>query len=323
MDVSIVIPTKNGGDRLDEVLSAVYRQQTKYEYEVICVDSGSSDQTLDILKKYPCQVYVIPPEEFGHGKTRNFGASKGTGDYIMFLTQDAVPANEHWIESMVGAMQIEQGIAGGFGIHYPYPDCNVLDKRDLKRHFQNFGEENHVFFLDDRERYFQDKSYQQYLAFFSDNNSCLKREVWEKMPYQEVDFAEDQLWARQILEAGYKKVYCPHAAVYHSHNYPLRTYFKRYYDEFKGIYGVFQWRMFERARSVIKRILVMDLQDMRYILGRGNGITRKAYWIYYALVRNCFRCLGAYLAGKYHEYPQKKKEFLDKHFSQQYKQRNA
>lgn len=323
MDVSIVIPTKNGGKRLDEVLTAVFSQKTEYEYEVICVDSGSTDQTLEILRRYPCRVYEIPPEKFGHGKTRNYGAGKGTGTYIMFLTQDALPANEQWMQSMIDAMQLEEGIAGGFGIHYPYPDCNILDKRDLPRHFRNFGEENTVFFLEDKERYYTDQGYQQYLAFFSDNNSCLKRSVWEKIPYQDVEFAEDQIWSRQILEAGYKKVYCPYAAVYHSHNYPLKTYFRRYYDEFKGIFQVYQWKMFASAKGIVRQILAMDKQDIRYILNRGNKIPRKLYWLHYALVRNRYRCIGAYLAGIYEELPQVLRDYLDIHISQQYEQING
>lgn len=68
MDVSIVIPTKNGGDRLKEVLEAVFSQKTEYKYEVICVDSGSTDNTLNIIKNFPCILYEIKPDEFGHGK---------------------------------------------------------------------------------------------------------------------------------------------------------------------------------------------------------------------------------------------------------------
>ena len=88
MNVSIVIPTKNGGELLDKVLAKVFAQKTQYEYEVICVDSGSTDETVDIIKKYPCQLYEIPPQEFGHGKTRNYGAEKGTGEYIVFFQED-------------------------------------------------------------------------------------------------------------------------------------------------------------------------------------------------------------------------------------------
>ena len=86
MDISIVIPTKNAGELFDKVLERVFKQETEYEYEVICVDSGSSDQTLSIINKYPCQLYQIPASEFGHGKTRVYGASKGTGEYIVFIT---------------------------------------------------------------------------------------------------------------------------------------------------------------------------------------------------------------------------------------------
>ena len=165
MDVTIVIPTKNGGERLREVLEIVFAQKTKYEYEVVCVDSGSNDNTIDIIKGFPCKLYEIAPEEFGHGKTRNYGASKGTGEFIVFLTQDAIPCDDLWLESFINAMKEEPDAAGGFGIHYPYPDCNELDKRDLKRHFLNFGTETRAFFIDNYDLYNSDKGYQQYLAF--------------------------------------------------------------------------------------------------------------------------------------------------------------
>ncbi len=320
MDATIVIPTKNGGERLDEVLHAVFSQKTIHDYEVICVDSGSTDRTLEIIQRYPCKFFQIPPQEFGHGKTRNYGASKGTGEYIIFLTQDAVPASEGWLDSFLEAMELEPKIAGGFGIHYPYPDCNIIDRRDLKQHFRNFGEKNKVFFIEDEDRYEVDKGYQQYLAFFSDNNSCLRRSVWEQIPYQDVDFAEDQIWARQILEAGYKKVYCPYAPVYHSHNYPLKTYFYRFYDEFKGLYQVYHWTMFSTMRGVIRQVLAMDRRDISYILKKDSGIRHKWNWIHYACVRNRYRCMGAYLGGNYHSFPDDVKIYLDTHISQQYMQ---
>ena len=75
-----------------------------------------------------------------------------------------------------------------------------------------------------------------YCRSFRDNNSCIRRDIFEKYPYKDVSFAEDQIWAKQMIELGYKKLYCPFAPVYHSHNYKLSTYFMRYYDEYKGLY---------------------------------------------------------------------------------------
>ena len=97
MDASIVIPTKNGGELLDKVLSKIENQKTKYIYETICVDSGSKDNTIEIIKKHNCKLYRIPSSEFGHGKTRNYGASQGTGKYIIFITQDALPYDDNWL----------------------------------------------------------------------------------------------------------------------------------------------------------------------------------------------------------------------------------
>ena len=144
MDVTIVIPTKNAGRLFEKVLKKVFAQETTYEYEVICVDSGSSDNTIEIIKKFPCKLYEIPASEFGHGKTRNYGASKGTGEYIVFITQDAMPASSKWLQNFIDAMKSDPEIVGGFGIHYPYPDCNVIDKRDLYYHFKNFGDDNTI-----------------------------------------------------------------------------------------------------------------------------------------------------------------------------------
>lgn len=320
MDVSIVIPTKNGGEKFKEVLKMIFSQKTELEYEVICVDSGSKDNTLEIIKSYPCKLYEISPDDFGHGKTRNFGASKGTGEFIVFITQDAIPASDKWLDNFVKGMRLDDSIAGGFGIHYVYPDCNEIDKRDIKQHFLNFGTDNTIYYIDDLNRYTRDQAYRQFLSFFSDNNSCLRRSIWEKYPYKDVNFAEDQIWAREVLEAGYKKLYCPFAPVYHSHNFPLKTYYKRYYDEFKGLYTVFGNVPFESKKQANQFKKMLDKQDIMYIL-KNKEISNKLYWIYYAMVRNKYKCKGAYLAGKYFtEYPKLIRDYLDTHISQQYDQ---
>ena len=103
MDASIVIPTKNGGQRLASVLKAIFSQNTRYEYEVICIDSGSTDATLDVIRSFPsCRLVQIAPEDFGHGRTRNLGASLSSGEFVIFVTQDALPASDRWLESFSG-----------------------------------------------------------------------------------------------------------------------------------------------------------------------------------------------------------------------------
>lgn len=322
MDVTIVIPTKNAGNILDECLKKVFEQKTKYEYEVICVDSGSSDDTLDILKKYPVKLYQISAAEFGHGKTRNYGASKGSGEYIVFITQDAVPASDTWLDSFIDAMKLDSDIVGGFGIHYPYPDCNIIDKRDLKLHFEGFGLDNTIFSIEDKERYEKDEVYRRYLSFFSDNNSCIRRDIWQKYPYDDVEFAEDQMWARKMIEKGYKKVYCPYAPVYHSHNYDIHSYLGRYYDESKGLYEIYQTIGVKHWYYILPAVMKHNYIDNEYFKSINLSGKELAEAKRYSSRRNYARYVGAYFGGYYHSYPNWFKDFLDKKISQQYEQRS-
>ena len=101
-------------------------------------------------------------QEFGHGKTRNYGASKGSGTFIVFLTQDALPVDEFWLENLLNAMQLDENAVGGFGRHLPYPKCNVLDNRDINLHFKGFGEKDTVSFMEDKKRYKEDEAYRHF-----------------------------------------------------------------------------------------------------------------------------------------------------------------
>lgn len=320
MDVSIVIPTKNGGTLFEDVLDSIHNQKTNYSYEIICIDSGSTDDTINVIKRNGCVLKQIPKEEFGHGKTRNLGASMGSGEYIIFLTQDAKPASNTWLQNFIDAMKNDKDIAGGFGIHYPYPECNIFDKRDIEQLFKGFGEKNTIYYLENEELYKDNEGYRHLLSFFSDNNSCLKRSIWEKIPYDDVNFAEDQIWAKKIIEQGYKKVYCPFAPVYHSHNYELATYRERYYDEYKGLYDVHQYIMSKNIPRLLVGFYRYLKNDLEYVNELDLDKEKKKYWKKYAIKRDWFRFHSAYIAGRYHTYSRKKQMRLDEKYSQQRKQ---
>ncbi len=324
MDVSVIIPTKNGGSIFKKVSELLKKQITTYSYEVICIDSGSSDCTVEIIKENDFTLYQIKPEDFGHGKTRNYGASKANGEYLMFITQDALPYDEYWIQNFIDAMKKYPNAAGGFGKHLPYPDCNIFDKKDINGLFAGFGDEVTAFKLEDKERYEIEEGYRHYLAFYSDNNSCMRKDIWEKIPYDDVEFAEDQIWARKIIELGYEKVYCPTAIVYHSHNYKLRTYFSRYYDEYKGLYNLHKFILVKTKKSAVKQCIKHFVNEFAYTIKQKDlTILKKIKWINYSFWRNIYRYRAGYIAGKYHLKSKDEQLTLDKKYSQQYQQRNA
>ena len=86
MDVSIVIPTKNAGELLERTLTAIENQKTQYTYEVICVDSGSRDGTIDIIKRHNCNLYEIPASEYQKEETDvEISNSNGTKKYLRLI----------------------------------------------------------------------------------------------------------------------------------------------------------------------------------------------------------------------------------------------
>lgn len=255
MKASVIIPTKNPGVIFRSVLNAVLGQSADFPYEVLVIDSGSQDGTLEYLANVldsRLRVHQIPPASFGHGRTRNLGVSMTSGEYAVLVTHDAMPANERWLAELVAVADSDPGIAGVFGRHIAYESADPFTKNELETHFRGF-DSFQVVHLDDRARYVSDPGYKQVLHFFSDNNALVRRSVWNIIPYPDVDFAEDQLWAREIIEAGYKKAYARDAIVYHSHNYSLIERMQRSFDEayaFKRLFGYILCRSLrEFARS--------------------------------------------------------------------------
>src|SRR5215831_3958755 len=98
---SILVLSKNDVVNVEAGLKAIYSQKDVEEFEVIVVDSGSTDGTLEVLSRFPVRVEQIPPTSFHHAQTRNLAASLATGEILVFLSQDALPASEFWLASML------------------------------------------------------------------------------------------------------------------------------------------------------------------------------------------------------------------------------
>ena len=185
MKASIIIPTKNGEKYLQEVLSMVFKQKVGFDFEIIIIDSGSQDKTLQIIKRFPVKLYQISPQEFNHGLTRNLAASKAKGEYLVFLTQDAKPANDHWLQNIVRPFEEDKEIAGIFGRHLPRENCDPFQKRILKDFFESFGLKTTIYQIKDavgRENAFEKNKH--VLTYFSNVNSAVRRSVWQKIPFR-------------------------------------------------------------------------------------------------------------------------------------------
>jgi rhamnosyltransferase len=262
---SILIPTKNAGPRLREVLVAVEAQTPGFPFEVLVVDSGSSDGTLETVRAFPdVRLIEIPADEFGHGRTRNFAATHAEGDYLVYITHDAIPAGEAWLARLVEPFGNDE-VAGVFGRHVPHVGADAFVQRDLKAHFDNIASFPPVLSkATDPDRYAADLGWRQLLHFFSNNNSALRRSVWESHPFPDVHFSEDQLWARQIIEAGYSKAYANDAIVAHSHRFGMISQLHRAFDEAAAFEKLFGYRMSSTVYRTLRTAIGFSARDIAY-----------------------------------------------------------
>ncbi len=266
MKVSVVIPVKNGARTLKECLEGIFSQDVAFPLEVLAIDSGSTDGSLDILRSFPVTVLSIEPGEFNHGDTRNLGAMETDGDLIVFTVQDAYPADRSWLSRLIGNLVKDPEVAGAFSRIIPRPDCGPLVENGVRGDL-NFGSERIEMRYDEpRAPEGWDPHTHRLRANFNDVASALRREVWEKIPFQRTPFGEDIIWADSALRAGYKIVFDPESTVIHSHEYhPAsifprthidgwfnKAYIGRYCIEKLSHVFIMTWRLFKEDRVFLK-----------------------------------------------------------------------
>jgi rhamnosyltransferase len=219
--LSVLLLTKNGVHDLERLLPALYDQKDVGSFEVIAVDSGSTDGTTELLQRYPLHLEQIPAEAFHHARTRNFAAGLACGEILIFLSQDAIPASNHWLSEMISNFD-DINVGAVYGRQIPKPGSFVERQETLDTVYGV-----HRIVKDPAHR--NGLGYRFYL--FSSANSAVRRSVWEATRFpEELKVFEDLGIAKRILDRGWKIVYEPEAAVYHSHNHSTLGLFKRYFD---------------------------------------------------------------------------------------------
>jgi len=262
IDVSIIIPAKNEEENIGKCLEIIYAQETNYRFEVIVIDSGSSDQTRDIVRTFSlAHLEEILPGEFGHGKTRNLGAEGSRGDYIVFLNADALPVDKNWLNPLIAPLIEDKKIAGVYSRHIPKEGCYLYMLRDIQKTMSG-------------KRMVRNQTNPLEFMIFSTVSCAIPREIREKYPFKDdIIIAEDQEWAGRLLDRGFKIVYEPASRVYHSHNYTPRQLFEIKRDVAKST-GRFKTKLGALVWGFVLMIGGMKLKilgDIMFILFRFKG----------------------------------------------------
>ena len=226
---SVVILTLNAGPGFADTLDGVFAQKTDSDFEVIVLDSGSTDGTPELARARGAAVHSVSASTFDHGATRDRGLSLAAGEYVALLVQDAVPLDDRWLATMIEDLKSDPLVAGVYGRQIPRPWSSPL-ARVLVTDAPTAGHERREQYAGGRRHYRNlPPARRRELALFDNVSSCVRRSVWEKIPYGRTGFGEDLRWGKRAVEAGYKLVYEPRSAVVHSHErgplYDLRRHY--------------------------------------------------------------------------------------------------
>jgi rhamnosyltransferase len=254
-EVSVLIPTLNGGEDLSRCLAAITAQRGAPSTELICVDSGSRIEDIEIMRRFGARVLRIDGSRFNHGLTRDLAARHATGALLVFLNQDAVPSDGRWLRRLIaplltGADSLA-AVQGG-----------IREVPDVGRRFFWESCGDRFYFTRETSRWLE--AYQD--IGFSTVNCAIRRTAWERHNFGWAPIMEDKKWQREVVDMGYEIVARPEAAVLHTHDYDLRSLLRRCRSEGYG------WRTLGVRYSLGDA--VRDMLKPRMYLTLASGLLR-------------------------------------------------
>jgi rhamnosyltransferase len=287
--VSVLIPTYNAEKYIKSLISRLLDQQLDegYELEIIIVDSSSTDNTVSILlKDYPeVIVKTIPNSNFDHGGTRNYLASLAKGEFLLYMTQDAIPYDSYLIKNLLKPFNNPEVLIS-YAKQVPKEDASVLET-----FARNFNYPDHSIIKN------KNNLHELGIKTFFNSNVCsmYRRICFQKFSGfpEKIILNEDMVLASKVILNGFSVSYTAEAKVYHSHNYNLTKQFKRYFD-----IGI----AFEQTSNLLKYVsnekegIRMVKEQLKFLINQGEKRL-----IPFAILETGVKFIG-YNLGKRHKY---------------------
>ncbi len=219
--VSVIIRTYNEEKYLKELLIAISNQYVEWcDIEIVIVDSGSTDTTLEIAKQYECRIAYINKKDFSFGRSLNIGCEYSDGDILVFISGHCIPTDNHWLDDLCKPI-----IDGTVSYSYGRQQGKDTTKYSEYLHF---------------EKWFPEYSKLPQEDYFCNNaNAALSRAVWNKYKFnEELSGLEDMYLAKLLLEDEQKIGYVSTASVYHIHDESWRQVKIRYEREAYALHQI-------------------------------------------------------------------------------------
>ena len=221
--VSVVIPTYNAGGEMKPLIELLNAQENIGHVEIVVVDSGSKDGTAETAESLGAVVIRISQAEFSHSHARNLGAERATGEYLLFMTQDAVPDGTLWICKLLQPA-LKQEVVGISCREKPKPDCDLLGRLSIWGHSEYMGilSADRILSMPRQANYESLRRNGQ----LNDVTCLVKKSIFEQFRYRG-DYAEDLDLGIRLIRAGYRLALLSSVQVIHSHTRPAIYHLKR------------------------------------------------------------------------------------------------
>jgi rhamnosyltransferase len=271
--ISIVIPVKNGAPWLEQLFPAILRQTLAARTEIIVVDSGSKDETLSIVEKYPVRLLAIDPASFDHGLTRNLGAQQAKGEYVVMTVQDALPTDDRWLEKLLSGF--ENGTIAGVCGQQVVPHDPAMNPVQWFRPI-SAAERFTYAFPDPQSFNSLPAGTKKAICSWDNVNAMYRRDILAKVPFRKATFGEDQQWAQDAVLAGYGIAYNYEARVYHYHHENPTYSYKRAFTELYYAYRLFGMKpvAVSRLRPMLRTVKIL-------VREKSIGLKQKFRWLRY------------------------------------------
>lgn len=216
LKISVIIRTFNEEKWIGKVLEALKRQRYK-NYEIIIVDSNSTDSTIKICEEYDCKIVYIEKSRFNYSYASNIGAENATGDILCYLSGHSVPVEENYLE-IANSLFNDEKVGGVYGEVIALPDGSITEKL-----FNNLGYKKSLA---------KGNIYESEIhpGILSCSNALVRRDLWVKHKFKEElgHGGEDVEMAHRIIQSGFYVVKVPELLVMHSHGSGLFNFMKEF-----------------------------------------------------------------------------------------------
>ena len=262
--LSVLLPTRNGASELPRLLGALEAQELRQELELVAIDSSSEDESVALLSAFGASVEVIPVAEFAHGRTRNRAAVRAQGEFLVFMSQDVIPASPTFLTELIAPFQ-DPRVAGVYARVLPGPGDDPLAARTVL----DLPEASEVALVRDLDQLagVWELGGEERSAYLRFNNvaSAVRADVFHALPFPEVAFGEDFAWAARALTAGHRIAYAPQAVAHHAHTYSLRQAFQRYRTDAEFHAQIHGWRMRPNIASTLRGFVYELGRDVAWL----------------------------------------------------------